>query len=1096
MTDLRPIPSPRGLPVVGNTLQIPADGPSRYLAGLAGNYPGGIYQIELGGRVVTFVYDPDLVAELSDESRFYKTIDPPLSHVRNFSGDGLFTARHDEASWGHAHRILMPAFSQRSMRAYFPQMLEVAQELVAKWQHHQGVDLMVAEDMTRLTLDTISLTGFGHRFHSFEHEQLHPFLQAMSNALVEAMMRTRQLPLVTTLRRKQDRAYQADIHTMQTLVDEVIRQRRAGGQAGVRDLLGLMLDASDPTTGERLRDENIRNQVLTFLIAGHETTSGLLSFALYLLLRNPHVLARAYAEVDQLLPGDSVPDYETTMKLDVIPRILDETLRLWSPIPAFGLTAYEDTVIGGRYALPNGQKISVLLEPLHHHPGAWERPEEFDIDRWLPENKAGHHPHAYKPFGNGERACIGRQFALTEARLALALVLQRFALSDPHAYQLHVKQTLTLKPDGFTIRVRERQPHERTVLGSDSTRASGDGEVATDSVRFDVRALGVGLRVAYGSNLGSTEDLARQLADRARRSGFDTTLTTLDELAGEIESGTRPTGELLLVATASYNGKAPDNAQRFDQLSRTGGLAADSLSGLRFAVLGCGNTQWSTYQAFPKRVEAALLAAGATAVVPRGETDAAGDFDGMANTWTDTLWSALARDYGADPATTDGPRYRLDVLSEAEIRPAVVSEQAVPIRVVASEELVADPTGLWDFSLEAPRPAARSLVVELPEGMTYRTGNHLAVFAKNDPELVAWAKERLRVPAGQVVRLHQEDDRATHLPVGVPVPVDLLLTEFVELQEVATRAQLRALADHTRCPWTKRELAAYTGTTSSGPDDSGPVDSGAVDDADEAEARYAEEILAKRVSILGVLERYPALELPLEAFLEMAGPIRPRFYSISSSPRVDPRHARLTVGLVEGPAWAGTGEYRGLCSQYLARLAPGDVFFGYVRTPAPAFEPPTDPATPMILVGPGTGIAPLRGFVEERAAVAAAGRTVGPAKLFYGCRHPEHDWLYRAEFEAWERAGVVQIHPAYSSLRGHPYRFVQDALLAEADGVWSALEAGAHVYVCGDGARMAPAVREALVRIHLQRRGGTPEDGERWLRELEDAERFQQDVFA
>lgn len=1082
MTDLRPIPSPRGLPVVGNTLQIPADGPSRYLAGLARNYPEGIYQIGLGGRTVTFVYDPDLVAELCDESRFYKPIDPPLSHVRDFSGDGLFTARHDEASWGHAHRILMPAFSQRSMRAYFPQMLEVAQELVAKWQRNQGVDLTVAEDMTRLTLDTISLTGFGHRFHSFEHEQLHPFLQAMSNALVEAMMRTRQLPFVTSLRRNRDRAYQADIHTMQTLVDEVIRERRAVGQAGVRDLLGLMLDASDPTTGERLRDENIRNQVLTFLIAGHETTSGLLSFALYLLLRNPHVLARAYAEIDHVLPGDGVPDYETTMKLDVIARILDETLRHWSPIPAFGLTAYEDTVIGGRYALPKGQKISVLLEPLHHHPGAWERPDEFDIDRWLPENKAGHHPHAYKPFGNGERACIGRQFALTEARLALALILRRFALSDPHAYQLNVKQTLTLKPDGFTVRVRERQPHERVVVGSDSTGAGRDSEAATAPAGFDVRTLGVRLRVAYGSNLGSTEDLAQQLADRARRSGFDTTLTTLDELAGEIESGTRATDGLLLVATASYNGKAPDNAQRFDQITQTCGLAAESLSGLRFAVLGCGNTQWSTYQAFPKRVEAALLAAGASAVVPRGETDAAGDFDGMANTWMDALWSALARDYGADPATAGGPRYHLDVLSEAEIRPAVVSEQAVPIRVVASEELVGDPTGLWDFSLEAPRPSARSLVVELPEGMTYQTGNHLAVFAKNDPELVAWAMERLRVPSGQVVRLHQEDGRPTHLPVGVPVPVDLLLTEFVELQEVATRTQLRALAEHTRCPWTKRELAAYTG------------DSGG--SGDEAKVRYADEILAKRVSILGVLERYPALELPLESFLEMAGPIRPRFYSISSSPSVDPRHARLTVGLVEGPAWAGAGEYRGLCSQYLARLAPGDVFFGYVRTPAPAFEPPADPATPMILIGPGTGIAPLRGFVEDRAAVRAAGRDVGPAKLFYGCRHPEHDWLYRAEFEAWERAGIVEIHPAYSSLAGHPYRFVQDALLADAEGVWSAVEDGGHVYVCGDGARMAPAVRAALVDIYLQRGGGTPEDGEQWLRELEDTGRYEQDVFA
>ncbi len=157
------------------------------------------------------------------------------------------------------------------------------------------------------------------------------------------------------------------------------------------------------------------------------------------------------------------------MKLDVIPRILDETLRLWSPIPGIGLTAYEDTVLGGRYPVAKGQKISVLLAPLHTHPGAWQRPEEFDIDRWLPDRKAEHHPHAYKPFGNGERACIGRQFALTEARLALALLLQKFALSDPHSYRMHVKQTLTIKPEGFTVRVRERRPHERAAPAALST---------------------------------------------------------------------------------------------------------------------------------------------------------------------------------------------------------------------------------------------------------------------------------------------------------------------------------------------------------------------------------------------------------------------------------------------------------------------------------------------------------------------------------------------------------------------------------------------------------------------------------------------------
>ncbi len=442
------------------------------------------------------------------------------------------------------------------------------------------------------------------------------------------------------------------------------------------------------------------------------------------------------------------------------------------------------------------------------------------------------------------------------------------------------------------------------------------------------------------------------------------------------------------------------------------------------------------------------------------------------------LWSALAAEYGADTGANAGPRLRVEVLTEAQVRPAVVSEKAYPITVVASEELVGDPTGLWDLSVEAPRPSARSITVELPDEVGYQTGNHLAVFAKNDRQLVARALRLLRVPRDQVIRLRQEGSRRTHLPVDVPVTAELLLTEFVELQEVATREQLRTLTGHTGCPWTTRQLQAHT------------------DDTDEARQRYLEEVLAKRVPVLTFLERFPAIELPLEAFLQMAGPIRPRFYSISSAPMVEPSRLRLTVGVVEGPALAGDGEYRGMASRYLARLEPGDVFFGYVRVPAPPFHPPADPATPMILVGPGTGFAPLRGFLEERAAQQAAGAEVGLSKVFYGCRHPEHDWFYREEMRQWQRSGIAELHLAFSAVPDHPYRYVQDAITADSDGIWTALEHGGHIYVCGDGRRMAPAVRQALAAIYRDNTPGSAEDAEKWLGQLEEDGRYQQDVFA
>ena len=448
------LPAPPGIPVLGNLLQLPRGRLTQHFTKVARDFDG-IFEIDFAGYRAPFVTSADLAAEVCDEKRFRKVIGPPLSLLRPLAGDGLFTAHGDEPNWAKAHRILVPAFSQRARRAYFDAMLEVANDLVAKWEAAEGADIEVSEDMTRLTLDTIALCGFGYRFGSFASPQLHPFLQAMVRVLDEAMARLTRLRFVTKMRWRANRRFEQDIAAMHALVDEVIRARHAQPQSE-RDLLGLMLGAVDPVTGEKLDDTNIRYQVITFLIAGHETTSGLLSFALHLLMTHPETLARAYQEVDRVLPAGAVPTYEDLPKLDVVERVLDETLRLWPTAPGFAVAPYRDEVIGGRWRIPKDRRITVLLPALHRDPKVWERPEAFDIDRFLPERFASVPTHAYKPFGNGSRSCIGRQFAMMEAKLAMALLLQRFEFDDPYGYRLKVRETLTLKPDGFRVRVRPR----------------------------------------------------------------------------------------------------------------------------------------------------------------------------------------------------------------------------------------------------------------------------------------------------------------------------------------------------------------------------------------------------------------------------------------------------------------------------------------------------------------------------------------------------------------------------------------------------------------------------------------------------------------
>ena len=216
------IPMPPALPLVGHLHQVARSGLIGHLLDVSRDFPDGIFKLKFGSRVGLFVINADLVAELSDESRFRKMPGPGLRVVRKFAGDGLFTAFSEEPNWGKAHRILLPAFSQRAMRGYFDMILEVCDQLVAKWTKLSGTDVLVADDMTRLTLDSIAIAGFGHRFNSFEKDELDSFLLSLGSALEESLARITRLPFQNKFAKKASRRFDADIAEMNTLVDDII----------------------------------------------------------------------------------------------------------------------------------------------------------------------------------------------------------------------------------------------------------------------------------------------------------------------------------------------------------------------------------------------------------------------------------------------------------------------------------------------------------------------------------------------------------------------------------------------------------------------------------------------------------------------------------------------------------------------------------------------------------------------------------------------------------------------------------------------------------------------------------------------------------
>lgn len=439
----------RRRPILGDVLGIDRQAPLQSImrrgAGL-----GPIFELKLFEQKFVFVSGAELAAEFADESRFEKALSPAIVALREFVGQGLFTAYNDETNWAIAHELLRPAFTKAAMQRYHPIMLVAAQELFDAWEAVDGpVDVSVG--MTKLTMETISRSAFSHDFGSFSRAEPHPFIPAMVAALEAGQIKgsIASMPGGSLLTRRIDRKNAHHQAYVDSLLDDIIAERRADGATPENDLLGIMLEPP-----AQLDDLNIRHQILTFLVAGHETTSGALSFALYYLSRDRDVLAAAQAETDQILGADrdAEPTFEQVAKFRYLRRVLDETLRLWPTAPAFTRSPREVTTLSTGHRMRPEDWAIVVLPMIHRDKAVWgPNADDFDPDRFLPENSRGRMPQTYKPFGTGERSCIGRQFALHEAVLVLARLLHRFDIAGDPDYELKVAERLTLMPQGFEV---------------------------------------------------------------------------------------------------------------------------------------------------------------------------------------------------------------------------------------------------------------------------------------------------------------------------------------------------------------------------------------------------------------------------------------------------------------------------------------------------------------------------------------------------------------------------------------------------------------------------------------------------------------------
>ena len=632
------------------------------------------------------------------------------------------------------------------------------------------------------------------------------------------------------------------------------------------------------------------------------------------------------------------------------------------------------------------------------------------------------------------------------------------------SYQLQIKQTLTIKPKDFYMRAKLRNGITATSLerSLSSSTVNKPPPVNGGQPTKEKSAKGKPMAIYYGSNTGTCEALANRLASDAANHGFRADVVdTLDTARESI-----PTDKPIVIVTASYEGAPADNAAHF--VNWVGTLEGDEFKDVSYAVFGCGHRDWAkTFHKVPKYLDAILEERGATRLVNMGSTDAAsGDIFTDFETWEDQiLWPALRDKYGSTEAEADNS---LETTLDVEVTAPRSSTLRQDVREARVEEV--------EVLSTSDATKKRHIEISLPSDMTYSAGDYLAVLPLNPKENIHRAMRYFGLTWDSMLTISSAGP--TILPTDTPISATDVFGAYVELAQPASKRNVQALLESARDEAEKKNLARL------------------------ADEDFSSEITAKRVSVLDLLERFPSAKLPLGVFLKMQPPMRVRQYSISSSPLWNANHVTLTYSVVDQPALSGQGRHVGVATNYLASLAPGDKLHVNVRPSHQAFHLPKDSqSVPVIMIAAGTGLAPFRGFIQERAAQAAAGRKLALAVLFYGCRAPSIDLIYGDLLRRWEEMGAVNLRFAFSRRPedSHGCKYVQDRLYHDRADVVEQFESGAKLFVCGSR-EVGNGVQETLIKIakeRLKEKEGRDADDAKareWFEGLRN-ERFATDVF-
>jgi cytochrome P450 len=378
---------------------------------------------------------------LQENNRNYGKGALTLGILRPVAGNGLFLSEGE--FWLRQRRLMQPTFHHKHVAAFSTMIVDTTQAMLARWEAHLSSDqpLDIMQEMSGLTLEIVSRALFSTPA-SYDAGVTQAITTLVEDIGYRFAVPFYPPPRVPTPR---NRRHRTALAALDHAIYGIIAARRRGDTAG-DDLLGLLMGVRDEESGEGMSDRQLRDELITLFVAGHETTAVALTWAWHLLAEHPHAADRVRAELAAVL-GDHAPVAADLPKLPYPRMVIDEAMRLYPPAWITNRQAIADDEVCG-YRIPAGAIVMISPYVMHRHPAFWERPDAFDPERFAPDRSAGRPPYVYFPFGGGPRQCIGKGLALIEAQLILATVAQRFRLRHVPGHAIEPLAQVTLRPRG------------------------------------------------------------------------------------------------------------------------------------------------------------------------------------------------------------------------------------------------------------------------------------------------------------------------------------------------------------------------------------------------------------------------------------------------------------------------------------------------------------------------------------------------------------------------------------------------------------------------------------------------------------------------